>query len=154
MIRYIGLELALWKLFLHIKSFFAKGWIQHSAGCHFKKNCPAQFLTQFCSLYLDTDTVLVTFCFKPFAAECLLFASLQVLDISAIPCWLILARPELYRFNSFALCSTGIQETEVFSWIARCDRQYWIPLDQEQRRAYNSSLHWDEFTQIPAVAQW
>ena len=38
--------------------------------------------------------------------------------------------------------------------IPRCDRQYWIPLDQRQRRAYNSSLHWDEFTQIPAVAQW
>ena len=37
--------------------------------------------------------------------------------------------------------------------IPRCDRQYSIPLDQRQRRAYNSSLHWDEFTQIPAVAQ-
>ena len=24
----------------------------------------------------------------------------------------------------------------------------------EQRRAYNSPLHWDEFTQIQAVAQW
>ena len=38
--------------------------------------------------------------------------------------------------------------------IPWCDRQYSIPLDQRQRRAYNSSLHWDEFTQIPAVAQW
>ena len=43
---------------------------------------------------------------------------------------------------------------EASTAIPRCDRQYWIPLDQEQRRAYNSSLHWDEFTQIPAVAQW
>ena len=38
--------------------------------------------------------------------------------------------------------------------IPRCDRQYSIPLDQKQRRAYNSSLHWDEFTQIFTVAQW
>ena len=49
--------------------------------------------------------------------------------------------------DSLVLC---IHSLTAIPW---CDRQYSIPLDQRQRRAYNSSLHWDEFTQIPAVAQ-
>ena len=60
------------------------------------------------------------------------------------------------------VCKTGSRRLKLLNVsaitattaIPRCDRQYSIPLDQRQRRAYNSSLHWDEFTQIPAVAQW
>ena len=38
--------------------------------------------------------------------------------------------------------------------ILRCHRQYWIPLEQEQRGAHKPSFTGNEFTQIPLVAQW